>query len=153
MLIRWPVEAEAGARFAAAGVPVLYLVEPADEPPTPATCVEDWIRIPGEDRDLRARIAALELRAAAHRAPPHVDADGLLHYGGRVAPVPNEAVAFARLLAERFGEVVPDAELIAHDADGGEPLRGRMSRLRSELRPFDLQLHRVRRRGYRLQRR
>ena len=63
---------------------MLYLVGADDDPPMPTTCLEDWVRLPGDDRDLHARVAVLELRAAAHDAPPRVDDHGRLHYRGRL---------------------------------------------------------------------
>ena len=60
--IRWPEEHEEAAHLVSAGVAVLYLVRADDDPPIPSGCLEDWVRIPGDDRDLHARLAALELR-------------------------------------------------------------------------------------------
>lgn len=63
---------EGGGRrwLRSSGVAVLYLIDGDDEPPTPTTCLEDWVRIPRDERDLRARVAALELRTLVHVAPP-----------------------------------------------------------------------------------
>jgi hypothetical protein len=154
MLVRWPEDAAEGERFADSGIAVLYLVNYDDEPPSPTTCIEDWIRIPGDDRDLRARVAALELRAVTHDSSPHVDDEGRLHYRGRVIVV-SPHTDLVRMLTEQFGAVVPDHEL-ANALRGGhasESLRAQMTQLRARLRPVDLVVRRVRRRGYLLQRR
>jgi hypothetical protein len=130
---------------------VLYLVAADDAPPTPTGCLEDWIRIPGDDRDLRARVAALELRALAHRSPPHVDADGRLRYRGNVMLLPEDEVELARLLTDRLDDVVTDEELQRGAGLSGPEVRARMTQLRARLRGQDLNLRRVRRRGYTLQ--
>jgi DNA-binding response OmpR family regulator len=147
ILVRWPEDGADGLRLAASGVAVLYLIDGDDDPPTPTTCLEDWVRIPGDERDLRARIAALELRSTVHLAPPRVAPDGRLHYRGKVTVLPTEQIELARLLTEHFGETVTDAELPA--TARGE-LRVKISRLRAQLRDIDLLLRRVRRRGYTL---
>jgi DNA-binding response OmpR family regulator len=151
MLIRWPEESDDGVRLAGEGVAVLYLVSGDAEPPAPRGCLEDWIRIPGDDRDMSARVAALRLRADAHRAPPRVDDDGRVHYRGRVLALTDEEAGLARLLTARFGALVPDGELVASAAITSAVLRSRMTRLRARLRSVDLVLHRVRRKGYSLQ--
>ena len=87
---------------------MLYLVRADDDPPIPTGCLEDWVRIPGDDRDLHARLAALELRAALHQAPPFVDDDDRLHYRGRIIPLTSNEARLAAVLAARFGAVVPD---------------------------------------------
>ncbi len=55
VIVRWPEEGAEGARLAEEGVAVLYLVGANDDPPMPMTCLEDWVRLPGDDRDLHAR--------------------------------------------------------------------------------------------------
>jgi hypothetical protein len=151
MLIRWPEDAEDGARLAQSGLAVLYLIDGDDDPPTPTSCLEDWVRIPGDERDLRARVSALEFRALAHLGPPRVDDDGRLHYLGRTIPLSDDEASLARLLVARFGDLVADDDFAtaAHERS----LRTRMTDLRARLRDVELSLRRVRRRGYLLQRR
>jgi hypothetical protein len=151
MLVRWPEDGDDGFRLAQDGVAVLYLVAGDDAPPTPTGCLEDWIRIPGDDRDLRARVAALELRALAHRSPPRVDADGRFHYRGKVIVLPDDEIELARLLTERFGDIARDDDLQRVAGASGQAVRSRMTQLRARLRGYDLSLRRVRRRGYTLQ--
>jgi DNA-binding response OmpR family regulator len=157
MLVRWPEDAADGPRLAAAGVAVLYLLAADDDPPTPTTCLEDWVRMPGDDRDLNARVAALEMRAAAHSAPPWLDEQGRLHYRGRLLPLQPREARLADVLIERFGDVATDRELIAAALAGDDPaptpsLRGQMAQLRLHLRDMELSLRRIRRHGYKLQR-
>ena len=150
ILVRWPEEREDAARLVESGAAVLYLVDPDAEPPEPTSCLEDWVRMPGDDRDLRARVVALETRAASHRMPPTIDGAGRLRYHGKLLPLSAEESTLARVLAASFGAVVPDAELAAALGDVAG-LRNHMTQLRSRLRPADLQVNRVRRQGYALQ--
>ena len=45
--------------------------------------LEDWIRLPAAEDDLRARVSTLAARAGLVLVTPTVDADGLLRYRGR----------------------------------------------------------------------
>jgi DNA-binding response OmpR family regulator len=156
VLVRFPEEGADGARLAAEGVAVLYLVAGDDAPPTPTTCLEDWVRLPGDERDLSARVAALELRSAAHQAPPVVDEQGRLHYRGRLLALAPAEARLADALVGHFGEVVSDRELTAiafTEGSADVQLRTQITKLRSRLREIGLSLHRIRRRGYKLQRR
>jgi DNA-binding response OmpR family regulator len=151
MLIRWPEDGDDGIRLANAGLAVLYLIDGDDEPPTPTTCLEDWVRIPGDERDLRARVSALEFRSLSHLGPPRVDDDGRLHHLGKTIPLAPEEADLARLLTQRFGELVPDEDF--ESGAGERTLRTQMTDLRARLRGVELSVRRVRRRGYLLQRR
>jgi hypothetical protein len=150
VLVRWPEDGPEGLRLASGGVAVLYLVAGDADPPRPTTCLEDWVRIPGDDRDLDARVAALELRAAAHQAPPRVDGQGRLHYRGELVALPEDEARLAAVLADRFGAAVPDALLAAESGLTGRPLRNPMTQLRSRLRDINLAVDRIRGRGYML---
>jgi DNA-binding response OmpR family regulator len=159
VLVRWPEEAADGLRLAEDGIAVLYLVDADADPPMPATCLEDWVRLPGDHRDLHARVAVLEARAAAQDAgTPTIDDHGRLHYRGRILALRGSEAKLTQALAASFGDVVTDRELSATlaidptDADG-TTLRAQMARVRSSLRDIGLAVQRVRRRGYRLQRR
>jgi two-component system, OmpR family, response regulator len=150
ILVRWPEERDDAARLVEAGVALLYLVDADADPPEPTSCLEDWVRLPGDNRDLRARLVALEGRATRHRVPPTVDGSGRLHYHGQLLPLSAEEASLARALAARFREVVSDADLAVALGDQAG-LRHHMSHLRSRLRPVDLTVWRAPRRGYVLQ--
>src|SRR2546421_9456448 len=158
VLVRWPEQGVEAARLRRSGVALLYLVGAEDDPPAPADCLEDWVRSPADDRDLRARVAALEQRAATHLAPPAVDADGTLRYRGKVVALPPTEARMASLLAARFCDTVEDGELESAtlEADGADgdatvPLRVHIARLRARVRQADLSVRRSGARGYRLQ--
>jgi len=156
VLLRWPDEADEAASLVEDGVAVLYLVTAEADPPMTTTCLEDWVRLPGDDRDLTARIEALRRRIAAHGRPPTVDDRGRLHHRGKIVALDESEARLVRVLTQRFGDVVPDEILEAelHDDDGPDPVdavRFHMTRARSRLRAADLFIRRVRRRGYVLQ--
>ncbi len=155
MIVRWPEEGDEGLRLAGAGVAVLYLVTGDENPPRPTTCLEDWVRIPGDDRDLSARVAALELRAVAHQAPPRVDEQGRLHYRGNTLSLPPDEARLAAALVRHLDAVVTDNDLSQEldEVDPGASLRTLMAQLRARLRHVDLLIRRIRRRGYMLCRR
>src|SRR5204863_9503469 len=107
VLLRWPGDTERRAELIDKGTPRLLLVEESVEPPHLDDCLEDWIRVPAPDSDLRARMAALTSRSRSHAsARPELDGDGVLRHGeGWVALPPVEA-RLARAMLERFGAVV-----------------------------------------------
>jgi DNA-binding response OmpR family regulator len=155
VLVRWPEEEGEGARLSGEGVAVLYLVDADQDPPQPRTCVEDWVRLPADDRDMSARVAALEARAAVHDAPPRVDDEHRLHYRGQLVTLEPAAARLADVLARRFDEAVSDGELTevtvrGADGESRPALRAQVAQLRARLRALGLGIRRVPHRGYRM---
>jgi hypothetical protein len=148
MLARWPEDRDEGSRMAREGLAVLYVVDRDTDPPRVSGCLEDWVRIPGDERDLRARVGALEARSHAHIAAPHIDSDGRLTYRGKITVLRADTIDLARTFTGRFGDVVRDGEL---PIQSGTEVRYLVSQLRAQLRDLGLTLRRVRRQGYRLQ--
>jgi two-component system OmpR family response regulator len=151
-LVRWPEEAHLLEQLRAEGAPRLLLVRPPAPAPIVSDCEEDWVRLPADDGDVRARVRALAVRSTRHQPGPKVGADGRLRYGGQwiaLSPIEHRV---AGVLAERFGEVV-DSDLLARAAwpdDGTNEgaLRVHLTRLRRRLRPLALDVQNVRGRGY-----
>ena len=54
VVVRWPDEQPRLERLRSAGTPRLLLVAPEAPPPVPLDPLEDWVRLPADDRDLRA---------------------------------------------------------------------------------------------------
>ncbi len=155
-LVRWPTEAVRRERLAEGGVPRLLLVESGAEPPAPANCLEDWIRVPAADADVRARIEMLSLRAAHHEPPvPVLDGDGLLRAGGGWVSLPPVEARLTRVLLQRYGAVVSRDALARAGWPEGAPGRNALDvhvlRLRRRLMPVGLAIRTVRSRGYLLE--
>lgn len=151
-LVRWPEERELLARLRAEGTPRLLLVRPPAPAPEVMECEEDWVRLPADDGDVRARMLALAARSSRHRPGPHVGPDGRLRNGSSWIALSPIELRLARVLAERFGEVVR-SESLAGAAWPGEAinegaLRVHLTRLRRRLRVLGLEVQNVRGRGY-----
>jgi two-component system OmpR family response regulator len=155
VLVRWPEENLHLGELRGSGTPRLLLVGPDAAPPDSTDPLEDWIRLPAEDRDVRARVATLEARASNGLAVPEIDDDGLLRFRDRwvsLSPVERE---LAGALVERFGAVV-GRDLMARRAwPSGAPTRNALDvhilRLRRRIAPLGLEVRTVRSRGYLLQ--
>ena len=155
VLVRWPEETPRLYELRDGGTPRLLLVGPEASPPASADPLEDWIRLPADDRDVRARVATLEARAGSGPPVPRVDDDGLLRFRDAwvaLSPVERE---LASALVERFGAVV-GRELMARRAwPSGAPTRNALDvhilRLRRRIAPLGLEVRTVRSRGYLLQ--
>jgi len=146
VVLHWPEDAAQVKRLSAARLPRLLFVGPGADPPEGGDCEEDWVRLPADDGDVRARLSALSRRASRHQAHPEVDVHGRLLHRGRWVSLPPIDQRLLRLLVERFGAVVPTEELVRGAWD--EPptpnaLRVHLTRLRQRLAPLGLQLRNV----------
>ena len=155
VLLRWPVEAARRERLVGRQVPRLLLVEGGAAPP-PGDCLEDWIRVPAPDADVRRRVQDLAARAARHHpAAPVLDPDGVLRYGEAWTSLPPVDARLARALIERYGAVVNRELLSRAGWPGGQPGRNALDvhvlRFRRRIAPLGLELRTVRARGYLLQ--
>jgi len=155
VVLRWPAEKANRDRLAADGRPRLLLVSPEAEPPDGRDCLEDWVRLPADDRDVAARLRALEVRAARHEQRPETDARGRLTFNGTwvaLSPIEERIVA---ALAGHFGEVVSRDELLAAGWPNEQPsdaaLRVHLTRLRKEIAPLGLEIATVRGFGHVMQ--
>ncbi|MGH1502491.1 MAG: winged helix-turn-helix domain-containing protein [Acidimicrobiales bacterium] len=127
-----------------------------DDAPAPVTPdpLEDWIRLPADDRDVRARLDSLTLRFQRTDSSEGLtlDEDGLLRNGSNwVALPPIEARLIAGLLAKP-GAVVSRDALLRAGWPGEQPNRNVLDvhvlRLRRRIEPLGLQIRTVRSRGY-----
>jgi DNA-binding response OmpR family regulator len=156
VLVRWPAESDRRANLQRSGQPRLLLVEDEAEPPDPDDCLEDWIRVPAAEPDVRARIAGLELRVSAHVADlPVIDPDGLLRFANTWVSLPPVEARLTRALVDRFGAVV-GREAMARagwpeSAPGRNALDVHVLRLRRRLAVVGLSIKTVRSRGYLLE--
>ncbi|MEW6155613.1 MAG: winged helix-turn-helix domain-containing protein [Actinomycetota bacterium] len=155
-LLRWPDESGRRQRLSLAGGPRLLLVADGSTPPPVLDCLEDWIRVPASEEEVRARVHALAVRRAAHHHDaPGIDADGVLRYRNRWVSLPPLEARLTELLLSRYGAVV-SREALAHSgwpdgANGRNALDVHVLRLRRRLEPLGLAIRTVRSRGYLLE--
>ncbi len=152
VLVLWPDNSPDLGRLATSGVPRLLLVAPEASPPEDGDCLQDWIRLPADDQDVRARVVALEHRAAKHRAPVTVSEDGRLSYRGQSTWLSPTVRLLFQALAERFGRAVP-LETLVHQVWPSEPptsssIRVHILRLRRRIAPLGLEIRNVQGKGY-----
>jgi Transcriptional regulatory protein, C terminal len=155
-LVHWPAEQDRREELRRAGQPRLLLVE-RGAPPIPTDELEDWIRLPADDLDLRVRVEALRRRTGNDSgAVPALDDDGVLRLGDRWVSLPPVEARLTAALLERFGAVVSRDTLARSGWPGGSPGRNALDvhvlRLRRRLSPLRLAIRTVRSRGYLLER-
>jgi len=151
-IVRWPEERELLERLRAEGTPRLLLVRPPAPAPEVMQCEEDWVRLPADDGDVRARVLALAARSSRHRPGPQVIGDGRLRNGAQWIALSPIEHRLAEVLADCFGEVVNNEVL----AGAGWPdegisegaLRVHLTRLRRRVRSLGLEIRNLRGRGY-----
>jgi DNA-binding response OmpR family regulator len=156
VLVRWPTEAERRDRLQAQGVPRLLLLEDGAPPPDPEDCLEDWIRVPADDADVRFRLDGLAARAGEHVTElPALDADGVLRFDEGWVSLPPVEARLTRALVDRFGAVVGREALATAGWPDGAPGRNALDvhvlRLRRRLGTVGLSIKTVRSRGYLLE--
>jgi len=154
-LVRWPEEEDRLPALRAASAPRLLFVESDGLPPASDDCLEDWVMVPVNERELRARVDALTARAHRHGRAPELDDDGLLRFRGRWVDLPGVERALTAALVERFGAVVGRDTLTRRAWPDTKPTRNALdvhiSRLRRRIAPLGLTIRTVRSRGYLLQ--
>ena len=154
--LRWPAEEARRAELRTASIPRLLLVEGNTPPPVASDGLEDWIRLPANEVDLRARIAALELRSTpAFGVEPLLDRDGVLRVGPSwVSLSPVEARLISALM-DRFGAVVSRDSMERagwpQDPPTTNVLDAHLVRLRRRLARVGLAIRNVRSRGFLLE--
>lgn len=156
VLLRWPMERSRREELAAVERPRLLLVESGASPPLIESPLEDWIRVPADDADLRARVDTLARRVnEVARTRPELDPDGVLRFGGGWVSLPPVEARLTAALIGRYGAVVSRDVLAAAGWPEGAPGRNALDvhvlRLRRRLAPLGLAIKTVRARGYLLE--
>ena len=156
VLLRWPLEQERRENLARARSPRLLLVEDGAAPPEPDDCVEDWIRVPATEADVKLRIRGLARRGREHTtAIPVLDRDGVLRFQSAWVSLPPVESRLTTAMLERFGAVVSREALARAGWPDGAPGRNALDvhvlRLRRRLTPVSLVIRTVRSRGYLLE--
>src|SRR3974390_2381359 len=112
VVVSWPEQAYERDRLDSSATPRLWLVEPGSEPPVCESCLEDWLRLPADDADVRARINSLTHRAGQHPSRPTLDEHGQLSQRGAIVFLSPVEQRLAAPLVTRFDEAVPEADLM-----------------------------------------
>lgn len=148
-LVYWPSERERRADLRSQSLPRVLLVAEDEPAPISVDPMEDWIRLPADERDLQARIEALRGRSVIE---PTLDDDGVLRYGERWTALPPIEARLVSTLLDRFGKVVSREQLLQQGWPGEQPRRNVLDvhvlRLRRRLEPLGLSIRTVRKRGY-----
>jgi len=151
-LIHWPAEEARRSRLASRSQPRLLLVAGTAEPPTSADLLEDWVRLPVDDTDVRARVRSLELRIRAHQPPSPMVSGGVLRMGAKVATLTPLQSRLIEPLVAGVATVVTRDQLVRAGWPDHRPARNtvdvHMARLRKRLEPLGLTLLTIRSRGF-----
>ena len=155
-LVRWPLEAATRERLAAEGHPRLLLVETTSPPPVVADSLEDWVRVPASDIDVRARLDTLLSRTRRPSVEmPTLDEDGVVRHASRWVSLPPVEARITQMLLDRMGAVVSRDALARAGWPEGAPGRNALDvhvlRLRRRLSAVHLVIRTVRSRGYLLE--
>jgi DNA-binding response OmpR family regulator len=150
-VVHWPAEAERLERLRAAREPRLVIVEHG-QPPVSTDELEDWLRAPADETDLRIRLATLRDRAARNSAAISLE-DGVLRVGSRIVVLPPIQARLAGALLERMNAVVGREALAKRAWPDGAPegrnvLDVHMAKLRRLLVGTGVDIRTVHRRGY-----
>ena len=152
--LRWPAERDRRQRLAADGIPRLLLIENSQTPPVTGDPLEDWIRLPSSDDDVKARVAGL-LEAHNREGRPVIAENGLLRFRGRWTAIPPIEASLIGQLLDHFGTVVSRDDLThagwPDSAPGRNALDVHMLRLRRRIDDLGLAIRTVRSRGYLLE--
>lgn len=154
-ILRWPAEAHQREVLLAGGRPCLWILDEWELPPAPGP-LEDWVRLPIDERDLHARVQRLAGRTSESSGldpgEVHVDASGrLVHRGQRILVPPMEARILNRL-AETPQQVVTRSELAelawGDQARTARALDSRIHVLRTRVAAVGLAIHTIRGHGF-----
>lgn len=150
-VVHWPAEADRLERLRAAREPRLVVVEHG-QPPVTTDELEDWLRAPADETELRIRLSTLRDRAARSTAAITLE-DGVLRVGNRIVVLPPIQARLADALLERMNAVVGRDALAARAWPEGPPegrnvLDVHMAKLRRLLVGTGVDIRTVHRRGY-----
>lgn len=152
-VVPWPEHDETRRLLVSLHIPRILVVAPGEQPPSSPDQLEDWVFEPADPADVAARAGVLRERArTAARDVPHLDEDGLLRRGDRWVAIPPQQTSIVALLVDHFDhlvrtEVIAEAYARAGGSTNPQSLRTLVTRLAKRVRPLDLELHTLRRRG------
>lgn len=153
-IVAWPSEEDRLVTLRHEGVPRLVLVPIGVAPPLTVDVLEDWVRLPATDEDIRARMGVLEdrRRDSEEHQRPEIDEHGVLRLGGRWVSLPPVEHRLMAALLDRYLAVVSRETLARAGWPDGMPGRNvldvHIARMRRRLDPMGLVIRTVRSRGY-----
>jgi two-component system response regulator TctD len=155
-LLHWPRDHDQRAHLADAMLPRLLLVTAGETPPDPRDDLEDWIRLPADERDVAARLRALAERAERSLEATVIIDGRCLRRGSVTIPLSPGEARFAERLVVEPGRLVSRGELSDavwpdEKAPSAKALDDVAYRLRKRLAPIGLDLVNARGRGFALQ--
>ena len=155
-VVRWPSERRKLAGLRREGIPCLLIVGPGVSIPELKGVGEDWIRIPADPLELKARMASLRAKVGQY-PQPLVDEDGILRFGSSLTALTATETVVVSFLIERISKVASREELTArlsstNRSTSRNALDLHIMRLRRKLMPVGLSLETVHGRGYLLNR-
>jgi two-component system OmpR family response regulator len=155
-LVRWPAEETRLTDLRRAGSARLVLVDDQAVPPMTTDVLEDWVRLPVGDDDLRHRMLVLAERVrTTGEEVPDLDENGLLRFNGTWVSLPPVEHRLMAALLDRFKAVVGRDVLARAGWPDNVPDRNVLDvhivRLRRRLAPVGLVIRTVRSRGYLLE--
>lgn len=156
-VVTWPEGEERLSTLRRDGVPRVVLVPQGVAPPLTSDVLEDWVRLPATDDDVRSRQWVLEgrVRATDSARVPEIDESGLLRLGDRWVSLPPVEQRLVAALLDRYRAVISRESLARagwpEGAAGRNVLDVHIVRLRRRLVPVGLVIRTVRSRGYLLE--
>jgi DNA-binding response OmpR family regulator len=156
VLVRWPAERSRRDHLQAQHQPRLLLVDQDTPAPVTTDLFEDWVRLPVQEADVRARVQGLQARVEEYGpVRPTIDGDGVLRVGNVWVSIPPVEARLIQALIERYGTVVGRDILTRAGWPEKEPGRNALDvhvlRLRRRIEPVGLAVRTVRSRGYLLE--
>ena len=153
-LVRWPAGADKLEVLRSQRAPRLLVIGEDSSPPRPVDELEDWVRLPVDEGDIRGRVDTLAKRAQ-RLLVPSINSDGVVHYDGTLTTLSPVEARIVEPLVDRFKSVVSRSDLTRAVWGGVAPGRNALdvhvSRLRRRLELSGMQLRTVRSRGYLLE--
>lgn len=152
-LIRWPHDTDRLAALRERQRPRLLLLEGKVNAPVSVDPFEDWIRLPADQGDVKARIDTLAQRWGRRRHhKPTLDEDGVLRVGAIWVALPPVEARLTEALLNSFGSVTSRTDLTHAGWPTGRTDRNaldvHMLRLRRRIESLPLSIRTVRSRGY-----
>jgi DNA-binding response OmpR family regulator len=133
----------------------LIVVGPDEDPVVVADDVEDWLRLPVDDRDVRMRLLRLRDRATRLPRRPVLDGYSRLLFAGAWVGLSAIEERLARPLVDQFERVVSYRELLEAAWPGQHKdkiiLRPRITGLRRRVTTIGLELRSIRDVGHLLE--